>query len=169
MWSKPTERESKHSPRSRPQVCSHGRLGRPLTVRQTSSNKEIYPQGGLVREKWNSVCIPLYNGRIHGQLHAQRERERERKVTNRQCTICDHCLSCQIALLLASDYLCYRTPWWVFSLENIGEEEKREQITALLPCWLCVMTWPSQETYSTVWHIRPEGLDHFETRKGEAD
>lgn len=57
------------------------------------------------------VTLCVFHGRMAKNTDScmHRRVEGEKEVANRQCAICDHCLSCQIALLLASDYLCYRT------------------------------------------------------------
>lgn len=121
-WS--PQRQSKHSPRSRPQVRSHGRQGwlSLQSDRQAQIKRSIHRVDWLAR-KCNSVCV--FHGKMAKNTDScmHRRGEREKEVTNRQCTICDHCLSCQIALLLAGDYLCYRTTWWAFSLENIREKK----------------------------------------------
>lgn len=120
----------------------------------------------------NCVCIFL-QFMNHWQLHTptphiHTHTQCKREVRNRQCTICDHCLRCQIALLLANYYLCNRTQWWVSSLENIGEEEKGEQIKAFP---VSHVWWLSQARPLTAHSDKASlgGLYRSETRNGEVE
>lgn len=65
--------------------------------RQTYLNKENSPQSTGLWESVTLCVLSFYNGMEHRQVHSQRGRKE--RQTNRPCTICEHCLSCQIALL----------------------------------------------------------------------
>lgn len=67
-----------------------------------AADRHTWIKTALHREDWsvgecNSLCVFILQW--HETQAGDSQRGREERQTNRPCTICNHCLSCQIALL----------------------------------------------------------------------
>lgn len=129
---------------------------------QTYLNKDSPPQRGLVGGRVQLfVCVHSTMAWNTGRCIHRGAEKRDRQID--PALYATTVWVAKLLCCLASDYLCYRAPQWVFSLENIVGQEKGANKD--FPWWLPVMTQPSENTHSTIWHVRPRGLCYFKKKK----